>query len=387
MPDNQSLIAELESAIESGAKDKRLDALRRVTDLFIATADRFNDQQIEVFDDVLGYLIQRIEGKALAQLSERLAPVANAPIDVVRRLARDDDIAVAKPILSGSLRLPEHDLIDIANTKTQGHLLAIAARQQIGSSITDALLQRGDQQVFHRLAENSGARFSENGFAVLVKHSARDGNLAEKVGLRLDVPLRLFRELLLRATEAVRTRLLALAGPENRDKIQRVLATISEDAEHEAGFQNDRDYAGAYARMLELKGRGELSEAKLFELAKADRYPDVVAALSLQCGAPPKLVENLLQNEQREAWLVPFKTAGLDWSTVRAIVNCRSGGRTMPDLVLDAARADYVKLSQSTAARVLRFWQVRETTAKDGDRPGGPAVPRLQGATETTRAS
>ena len=95
MLQDQSLIAELESAIDSGSKDKRVDALRRITDLFVADADRLNDQQIDVFDDVLSHLIKRIEGRALAELSQRLGPVNNAPLEVVRQLARNDDIAVA----------------------------------------------------------------------------------------------------------------------------------------------------------------------------------------------------------------------------------------------------------------------------------------------------
>src|SRR5580658_9478036 len=105
----QSLIAELEDAIESGSKDRRLDTLRRVIDLFVSDADRFNDQQIDVFDDVLSHLIKRIEGRALAELSQRLGPVNNAPLEVVRQLARDDDIAVAAPILTQSRRLSDHD--------------------------------------------------------------------------------------------------------------------------------------------------------------------------------------------------------------------------------------------------------------------------------------
>ena len=339
--------------------------LRRITDLFVADADRLNDQQIDVFDDVLSHLIKRIEGRALAELSQRLAPVNNAPVEVVRQLARDDDIAVAAPILTQSRRLSDHDLIDIANTKAQGHLLAIAGRTQIAPTVTDALLNRGDHQVFHKLAENSGANFSEGGFATLVRHSERDERLAEMVGLRLDVPLKLFRELLLRATEAVRSRLLALAGPESRDKIQRVLTAISEDAEHEAGFQTEHDYAEAHARMLALKNKGELDETVVFKAAKADRYADIIAALALLCGAAMPLVENLLQSEHREAWVIPCKVAGLDWPTVRVILSCRAMGRAMTDQTLDAARADYYKLSQASAGRVLRFWQVRQTASKD----------------------
>ena len=373
-----SLIAELEDAIESGSKDKRVDTLRRITDLFVSDANRLNDQQIEVFDDVLGHLIKRIEGKALAELSRRLGPINNAPTEIVRRLAQDDDITVAEPILTQSARLNDKDLIAIATTKTPAHLLAISGRSQIGANVTDVLLQRGDRKVYHRLAGNAGANFSEGGFATLVKHSERDGELAEKVGLRLDVPLRLFRELLLRATEAVRARLLALAGPESRDQIQRVLAAISEDAGHEAGFQNEHDFAAARTRILEMRTKGELNEAAIFEFAKAGRLADIVASLSLLCEAPLALVENFLQSEHREALLVPCKAAAFDWPTVRVILNCRSVGHTMSDQDVDTARAEYFKLSQTNAKRVLRFWQVRQTATNNAATPAASSPPALQ---------
>ncbi len=378
MDTSQSLIVELEDAIRSGSADKRIESLRRITDLFVADADRLNNQQIDLFDDVLGHLIKRIEGKALAELSRRLGPINNAPIEVVRRLARDDNIAVAEPILTQSVRLSDKDLVEIANTKTQAHLLAISSRSHIGTNVTDVVLERGERDIFHKLAGNSGAKFSENGIATLVKRSELDDQLAEKVGLRRDVPLRLFRELLLRATEAVRSRLLALAGPENRERIQRVLAAISEDTRHEAGFQNEHDYTEAHARVLMMKSKGELNEAAIFEFAKTGRYADMVAALSLLCGAPLKLVENLLQSEHREAVLIPCKTAGLEWPTVRVILTCRSISHKVPDHDLDRARADYLKLSRASAGRVLRFWQIRQTVAKDVAIPitSSPSMPQ-----------
>jgi uncharacterized protein (DUF2336 family) len=218
MSAGQSLVAELEDAIHSGSKDRRVDSLRRITDLFLLDADRLTNEQIEVFDDVLSHLITRIEKKAVVELSGRLAPVKNAPLEVVRCLARDDDIAVAELVLTRSTRLSTKDLIEIANAKSHAHLLAISGRDRLDSAVTDVLLDRGDRQVMHKLAANDGARFSETGFATLVRQSEGDEQLAEKVGLRIDVPLQLFRQLLLQASEAVRDRLLALAGPEGRDQ-------------------------------------------------------------------------------------------------------------------------------------------------------------------------
>ena len=356
-----SLIAELEDAIQSGSKDKRVDTLRRITDLFVTDADRLNDKQIEVFDDVLGHLIKRIEAKALAELSQRLGPIKNAPIKVVQRLARDDNIIMAEPILTQSMRLTDNDLIEITKTKTQAHVLAISARPAIATLVTDALLERGDRQVYHRLAANSGAQFSENGFATLVKQAEGDDRLAESVGRRIDVPLRLFRELLLRATEAVHNRLLAFVGPDDRDRIQQILVSISDDASHEATNQSEHDYATATARMLAMQSQGKLKDAAIFEAAKAGRYADVVAGISLLCGAPLSLIDILLQSKHREASLVPCKAADLAWPTVRLILNCQGAGRKMSDQDRDRAEGEYKKLSRVSAGRVLRFWQIRRT--------------------------
>ena len=87
------------------------------------------------------------------------------------------------------------------------------------------MIERGDRDVISKLAENSGARFSEQAYAYLVDRPESDETLLEKLGLRIDLPLHIFRRLLERVTEAVRTRLLALATPEKRDDIKDLLAS------------------------------------------------------------------------------------------------------------------------------------------------------------------
>jgi uncharacterized protein (DUF2336 family) len=223
-----SVIEQLEAAIRVGPSDERTAA--RVVDLLLANADRLSEQQISAFDDVLGHLIPVIDGKARAELGRRLAPVENAPTGTVRRLALDEDIAVAGAVLVQSTRLTTGDLVAIAKIKSQAHLLAIAGRAQLGEFVTDALLQQGDHHVVHAVASNAGARLSEAAFAILLQRAEKDDSLAEKVGLRPDIPLQLFRKLLLRAPEAVRSRLLAAALPERQAEIRRMLSLISNEA-------------------------------------------------------------------------------------------------------------------------------------------------------------
>ena len=89
-------------------------------------------------------------------------------------------------------------------------------------------MRRGDRDVARDVAGNRGARISESGFFRLVKRAEDDGVLAEKVGLRPDIPPQMFRELLTKATAVVHKRLLASATPEVQAEIRRVLDKVSE---------------------------------------------------------------------------------------------------------------------------------------------------------------
>ena len=198
-----SLIDELEDAIASGSPEKRLNSLWRVIDLFMDGASRYSDEQVALFDDVILRLAAEIEAKAKAKLSQRLGPVANAPVKVIRSLAFDDDSAVAVPVITQSARLNDQDLVAVASTKGQAHLNAIASRTSLSAAVTDVLIDRGDQQVVRSVAKNAGARFSDAGFGKLVARAHSDETLAIRVGVRPDIPRHHFLKLLETASASV----------------------------------------------------------------------------------------------------------------------------------------------------------------------------------------
>src|SRR5437764_129896 len=125
------LIDEFEDALQSGSIATRTQWLRRITDLFLGQAASYSPEQVSLFNDVMSRLAADIETKVLAELSTRLAPIANAPAGVIRRLAQDDDIVVSGPLLRHSERLSDDDLIDVAKKKSQQHLLEISRRLQL----------------------------------------------------------------------------------------------------------------------------------------------------------------------------------------------------------------------------------------------------------------
>src|SRR4026207_2211136 len=94
----------LDDAVRHGSQEKRVKTLKRITDLFLGAKEKLSEEQIEVFDEVLCRLIAQGEATALSGLGERLAPINNAPTNVIHTLAVDDEIAIAGPVLSLSDR-------------------------------------------------------------------------------------------------------------------------------------------------------------------------------------------------------------------------------------------------------------------------------------------
>lgn len=362
-----SLIPELEAALLQGSVEKHGEILRQITTLFLGGAQSFNEDHIRLFDDVFCRLIEEIEGRTKAELSRRLAPVANAPIGILRRLAKDEDIAVAAPVLSGSPRIEEKDLVDIARTKGQAHLSALSERNPLMPQVADVLVQRGDREVVLKVADNPGARLSAAGYSNLVRRAQNDGELAESIAQREDIPDHLFRELLIRATEVVQRRLLAAAKPETQTEIRRVLARVSgqvADAVHPK-----RSFVSAQETVRAAAAGGTLDEAMVASYAAAGRYEETAVALAELCGVPVEVIDKMMNGERVDPVLILCRAANFSWPSVRTVILVRPGSRGKSAPALDQASANFDKLSAMTAQRVVRFWQTSHY-------PGGLTVVR-----------
>ena len=82
-----SLIDDLEDILASKDISRRAEILRRVTDLFVVGSGNFSEDQVELFDDVMGKLLENIERSARAQFGNRLARLSDAPPNTIRVLA------------------------------------------------------------------------------------------------------------------------------------------------------------------------------------------------------------------------------------------------------------------------------------------------------------
>lgn len=358
-----SHLKELNDTISRGTPESCLKALWLATDMLIA--GRYTDDQIWIFGEVIGRLSEEIELIARAQLAKRLARCDHAPIYTINRLASDDSIDVAGPVLRYSERVGVATLVANARSKSQEHLLAISLRKSIDEPVTDVLVARGDQRVVNSVTVNVGARFSESGFLRLIKRAENDSILAEHLGRRLDIPRHLFQQLIAKASADVRRKLGERF--ETESQIQNAVVNVT-GALHSMFGPASKSYFNAKRVVGAQHQLGELNEARVLEYALSRKLDEVIVALSLLCVLPVDVVERALLAPNKEEFLILAKAINLSWATTMAMVFLGSAEHRIVSRDLSAMEQEYALLDVATSKEVLKTYHLRRASADAGFR-------------------
>ena len=288
------------------------------------------------------------------ELSRRLAPISAAPANVIQVLARNDLIEISEPVLAMSAVLTDDDLTEIARTKSQAHLSRIAGRSRLGETVTNVLVDEGNSDVVNIVANNDGARFSKAGMNILVMRANGDDRLTETIARRADISPRLFRQLLVQATEAVRENLLVTARPQQRVVLTKILDEIS--AQVGKRDLTARDYAKA-RRIIQAFGHDtQRIKSVVVEFANAKLVTEMIAALSLLSNVPITRVDWLFTAPSGFGLMVLCKAIGLNWTITKSVILNRPVELTDPHFTLDEMCREYKNLPTTTAQRLLKGW-------------------------------
>jgi uncharacterized protein (DUF2336 family) len=355
------LIDELEGAIGGRDIGSRAEILRRVTDLFVAGAAQLTDEQVVLFDSVMARLVEEVESSARAALGRRLADLPGAPPQTLRTLALDDSIEVAGAVLTRAESLDDATLVEGARTKSQEHLLAISYRRSISEAVTDALVERGNREVVVSTARNAGARFSDNGYSMLVKRSASDAGLALSVWLRPDISREHMLRLFAAASDVVQAELIG-ADRRKAGAVQEMVARASEELQAEAREWSP-GHAAARDEVRRLHESGELTEARLCAFAEGGQFDHAVIALSLLSALPIGAVERAIVHERTDQLLLIAKAIDLSWQTTKALLLAGGGTGARSTQQLAQCLGQYSKLQVETARKVIQFYRLRDRAA------------------------
>jgi uncharacterized protein (DUF2336 family) len=358
MSEVKSFLRDLDEAISRGTAESRTRALWHATDLLIA--GRYSDDEIRTFGEVIGRLAEEIEVAARAQLARRMARFDGAPINIIQKLASDDSIDVAGPVLRESERLDDETLVTTAKTKGQPYLLAISERKSLAETVTDVLVTRGNWDVVNSVANNKGARLSDFGFLHMIKRAEGDSILAEQLGLRTDISRHLFQQLIAKASDDVRRR-LENERPDMGEEIQSSVSEVTGALQSKFG-PGSRSYFVAKRLVTQQYQLGNLNENSIVGYARSHKLDEVTIGLSLLCALPGDVIERALVDKNREMLLVITKALDFSWSTTMSLLFLGAKDHRITAQELKDTEKEYGRLNIETSRSVLQFYQTRKTT-------------------------
>jgi uncharacterized protein (DUF2336 family) len=346
-------LQDLNDAIGRGTAESRTKALWHATDVLVD--GEFGEEQIQIFGEVIARLADEIEENARAELSRRLAHSSNAPVKVVQMLAFDDSIDVAGPVLQFSPRLDAKSLIANIRSKGQPHLLAISRRPSVPVEVTDELVTRGDQEVVQSVAANAGARFSDFAFRQMIKRSETDAVLAERVGLRKDIPPQMFRVLVAKASGDVRRKL----ERERPDLTKVIQASVGQAAGklYSKFGPGQESYLVLKQAVADAHKAGRLNEKSIAGYALAHKFEEAVVGLSLLASLPADVVEQMLLVNNRDLILVLSKALEFSWDTAMALLFLGAENHRIASSELDDLRCEFKRADVRMSRGILEVYQ------------------------------
>ena len=354
-----SVVGEVEAAVAGGDPTRRVETLRRVTDLLLARAPSLAEGHVTVFDEVILRLSRDLEFRARVELSERLADVGQAPKRVVRQLATDAAIEVAGPVLERSTRLDDDALVEIAQAQGQAHLLALSRRSTLSERLTDVLVDRGDGQVVRSVAANSGACFSERGFTQLLERGRGDQALQTILVRRADIPPQHMARLVEIAQESVRETLQAEFGDVSDEAVEAVVDDAAILAVSLGTGTLTDDFAAAKAAVAKRAASGDLTERDIVEWIKGGQVAEALAGIAALANLPVEAVARAYHAPHYDPLLFIIRSIKFGWGSFKTLLTAKVG-REPPADMRKSAFDSFQQLSVQTAQRVVRFTAARE---------------------------
>ena len=360
MQNANSCLLEIETLSSETSSDKRREVLHRVTDLFFLTNDQQSPEDVSTFGNVMERIAYELEVEARAELSERISSIDKAPRDLVRRLATDD-IAVAKPVLERSRVLTDEDLVQIAQTKGQTHLHAIAKRDNLAAPVTDVIVERGENPVLLEVTKNQGAEFTNDSLVSLAEKARDNSELLTALGSRKDLQ----PELMVKIKQRVAQRLKAeMAGKYSGAEMAELDSLIEKGTDN----LDLEDVKKSNAEMQSRAQNNLLCEEEIIQLARTQRLPETVHALSVLTGLNDQMVSYCLLKADVAALGIICKASGFKSTTFLTLLQTRNGKEGIPARDVARAMREYEMLSKGNANRTLRFLKVR-CSAGDSTQP------------------
>ncbi|NBN62870.1 DUF2336 domain-containing protein [Microvirga tunisiensis] len=327
-----------------------------VAALFVDGAERYTNEELALFNDVLVNLIDMVDIDGRESLSQQIGSIETTPRELVLKLA-NDTATVAAPVLQNSPVLTDDDLYTLAKTKGQDHLLAISKRDALQARVTDILLERGEQPVRRSVAANPGAELSDWGGRLLVKLAETDATLRESLTERHDLNRANFEKLLAMLPVDRQTKLRHIF--ENNERVARDLFREASLLVDDTKLERRKARLNTKATLKDIRdGQRPLDEV-VIEYSLANDLYDLAFLLANITAMDEKFVRNVIVRQDIEAIAVLCRSLEIGEVAFSALCKARARQMKAAPTVVDTWIGEFRILSVAEAQRTMRFIKVR----------------------------
>lgn len=335
------MLDQLKDLSRDPSPEARRKLLHSITDLFLIEADpadAVKDHYAQIADRSLAGM----EGADRAVYAQRVAAAPTLPQTVARKLASDDDVAVASVVLKLSPVLTDADLAAIAVTHSQQHLVAIAQRATLSETVTEVLVERGDGQVLRTVSGNEGAQFSGQGMSRLIERGAADPEVS--------------RNLVSRAERL---------PPEQAQRVLQIAAAAGEGgavgAPHGMARQARERRLEVRILIADLKDKRRTLDDVIVMLSGQDRAFDLAQVLSHASSIPNAQILKALLQPDASGIAVACRSLAVSGAAFRAVLSLRAARLNQTPRQLERDATAYDELEGDVSDRAMRFLKVRST--------------------------
>ena len=329
--------------------------LRRVTDVFLDAPRSFTEQQNQYFGDIMEMLAYDLERQVREELARRIAAEADAPRNLVHRLA-NDEISVARPVLEQSPALTEDDLVELSERNSQEHLLAITKRMDIGIRLSAVLVHRGRDNVVESLVRNEKAKIAPDTVQRVADRAKGSEALQSALVDRKDVPREIMIGLLEHVSDKLKHTILDKLTDADRENLDDIIGSMRADMETSKRTQAER-------YIEDLARRGALNEQILLRFAFEEKPMEFFLALGKLLDVDVQTVRRVLTDGSGQALAVACRANDFSVEAFKEIaLSPMTSITSAVDGVLPLVRA-YQRLSKGNAQRAMRYWRTRKLAA------------------------
>jgi uncharacterized protein (DUF2336 family) len=354
---SQPRFAKLIELAQTPDSGQRRELLREVTDLFFETSNTRSERETALFDDVLQLVAAEMQEGVLAELAQQFANADDAPVGLMRDLA-NHAFEISEPILRNSRVLDDQTLVQIVNYQSQQHIKAVAEREVVSETLSDAIVKFGDDTALDALIRNEGASVSRTSMEAAVDRARRNTVLHEGVVKRRDLPLDLLNEMYFVVESKLRDQIMQRNASVDPATLDAALAKARARISKSVGDMN-AEAKSAMAFIQSKKNAGELNARLLVSLYREAKRTHFLYGLAEVTNLDHDTVADLLERQDIDGLAMICRSSNIERPLFVTLAVLACGGENAMDRAEEFGKL-YNAVPIEAAQRAMRFLKVRK---------------------------